>query len=123
MAAWAQAACLADAGKGGYPMRIERRDPTLKYPRAIRDDKRRLVLDWLLEFQFSSADLLAHRLGLTYQSSYKFFRSFLDDQIIQLCKNVHTHQARYLMLSKAGGSTFCRSPAVTWPKPKPTRPD
>ena len=32
MAAWAQAASLADTGKGGCPMRIERRDPTLKYP-------------------------------------------------------------------------------------------
>ena len=83
-------------------MRIERRDPTLKYPRAIREDKRRLVLDWLLEFQFSSVDLLAQRLGLTYQGSYKFFRSLLDDQIIQQFKNVHTHQARYLMLTKAG---------------------
>ena len=83
-------------------MRIAHRDPTLKYPRAIREEKRRLVLDWLLEFQFSSVDLLARRLGLTSQSSYKFFRSLLDDQIIQHFKSVHTHQARYLMLTKAG---------------------
>ena len=83
-------------------MRIERRDPTLKYPRAIREDKRRLVLDWLLEFQFSSVELLARRLGLTYQGSYKFFRALLDDQIIQQFKSVYTNQARYLMLTKAG---------------------
>ena len=83
-------------------MRIERRDPTLTYPRAVREEKRRLVLDWLLEFQFSSVDLLARRLGLTYQSSYKFFRSLLDDQIIQPFKSVHTNQARYLMLTKSG---------------------
>ncbi len=83
-------------------MRIEHRDPTLTYPRAIREEKRRLVLDWLLEFQFSSVDLLARRLGLTYQSSYKFFRALLDDQIIQQFKSVHTNQARYLMLTKAG---------------------
>ena len=83
-------------------MRIERRDLTLKYPRAIREDKRRLVLDWLLEFHFSSVELLARRLGLTYHGSYKFFRSLLDDQIIQQFKSVHTHQARYLMLTKAG---------------------
>ena len=49
---------LADTGKRGCPMRIERRDPTLTYPRPIREEKRRLVLDWLLEFQFSSVDLL-----------------------------------------------------------------
>ena len=84
-------------------MRIEHRDPTLKYPRAVREEKLRLVLDWLLEFQFSSVDLLAQRLGLTYHSSYKFFRALLNDQIIQQFKSVHTNQARYLMLTKAGG--------------------
>ncbi len=102
MAAWAQAASLADPGQGGCPMRIEHRDPTLKYPRAVREEKRRLVLDWLLEFQFSSVDLLARRLGLTYQSSYKFFRALLDAQIIQSFKSVYTNQVRYLMLTKAG---------------------
>ena len=102
MAACTQAASLAETGKGGRPMRIERRDSTLKYPRAIREEKRRLVLDWLLEFQFSSVELLARRLGLTYHSSYKFFRALLDDQIIQYFKSVHTNQARYLMLAKAG---------------------
>ncbi|MYC26460.1 MAG: hypothetical protein F4X63_00460 [Nitrospira sp. SB0662_bin_26] len=83
-------------------MRIERRDPTLKYPRAIREEKLRLVLDWLLEFQCSSVELLARRLGLTHQSSYKFFRALLDDQIIQQFKSVYTNRARYLMLTKAG---------------------
>ena len=83
-------------------MRIERRDSTLTYPRAVREEKRRLVLDWLLEFQFSSVDLLAQRLGLTYHSSYKFFRALLDEQIIQHVKSVHTHQARYVTLTKAG---------------------
>jgi len=101
MAACAQAAGLADTGKGGRPMRIERRDPTLTYPRAVREEKLRLVLDWLLEFQFSSVDLLARRLGLTSQSSYRFFRSLLDDQIIQYFKSVYTHQVRYLMITKA----------------------
>ena len=45
MAACAQAAGLADTGKGGRSMRIERRDPTLKYPRAVREEKLPLVLD------------------------------------------------------------------------------
>ena len=99
-----QAAGLADTGKGGRPMRIERRDPTLKYPRAVREEKLRLVLDWLLEFRVSSVELLAQRLGLTYQSSYKFFRSLLDDQIIQHFKSVHTHHARYLMLTPTGAA-------------------
>ena len=83
MAACTQAAGLVNTGKGDCLMRIERRDPTLRYPRAVREEKRRLVLDWLLEFQFSSVDLLTRRLGLTSHSSYKFFRSLLDDQTIQ----------------------------------------
>ena len=65
MEACAQAAGLADTGKGGRPMRIEHRDPTLTYPRAVREEKLRLVLDWLLEFRMSSFELLARRLGLT----------------------------------------------------------
>ncbi len=101
MAAWAQAAGLADTTKGGL-MRIEQRDLAITYTRAIRDDKRRLVLDWLLEFQFSSFELLAQRLGLTIRSSYDFFRSLLKQHLLQEFKNVYTHQARYLMLAKAG---------------------
>ena len=83
-------------------MRIEQRDLAITYTRAIRDDKRRLVLDWLLEFRFSSVDLLAQRLGSTTHSSYDFFRSLLKQHLIKEFKNVYTHQARYLMLAKAG---------------------
>jgi hypothetical protein len=43
-------------------MLIEPRDRSLKYPRAIKQDKLRLVLDWLLEFRFSSLDVLAQRI-------------------------------------------------------------
>ena len=85
-------------------MRIERRDPTLTYPRAIREEKLRLVLDWLLEFRVSSVELLATRLGLTSQSSYKFFRSLLNDQIIQPFNSVHLHQARSLTLTRTGAA-------------------
>ena len=85
-------------------MRIERRDPTLKYPRAIREEKLRLVLDWLLEFRVSSVELLAQRLGLTYHGSYKFFRSLLDDQIIQHFNSVHLRHARSLMLTRTGAA-------------------
>ena len=83
-------------------MRIEKRDLAITYTRAIQDDKRRLVLDWLLEFRFSSVDLLARRLGLTTRSSYDFFRSLLKQHLIKEFKSVYTNQARYLMLTKAG---------------------
>ena len=35
---------LGNTVKGGRPIRIERRDPTLTYPRAVREEKRRLIL-------------------------------------------------------------------------------
>ena len=104
MAAWAQASGLANTGKGGCLMRIEKRDLTITYTRAIRDDKLRLVLDWLLEFQFSSLDLLARRISTTTRSSYDFFRSLLKQHLIKEFKSVHTNQARYLMLTKTGMS-------------------
>lgn len=83
-------------------MRIEHRDPNLKYPRDIHDQKRRIVLDWLLEFRFSSFDLLAYRLGSTYRKSYDFFRSLLAKQLIQEVKTVATNYVRLVMLTKAG---------------------
>ena len=83
-------------------MRIEHRDPTLKYPRSIHDQKSRMVLDLLLEFRFSSFDLLAYRLGSTYRKSYNFFRSLLAKQLIQEVKTVATNYVRLLMLTKAG---------------------
>ena len=49
--------------KDVVPMLIEKRDTSLKYPKAIKEEKTRLVLDWLLEFRFSSIDLLAKRIG------------------------------------------------------------
>ena len=110
MAAWAQAIGIADTGKGGRPMRIERRDPTLKYPRAIREEKLRLVLDWLLEFQFSSVDLLARRLGLTYQSSYKFFRALIKRHYsgVYYLFDREPDLVHYQMLSRPG-----RGPSTT----------
>ena len=83
-------------------MRIEHRDLTITYTRAIRDDKRRIVLDWLLEFQFSSFDLLTRRLSLTTRSSYDFIRSLLKQQLLKEFKSVYTNQSRYFMLTKTG---------------------
>jgi hypothetical protein len=83
-------------------MKIENRDPSLKYPRAIKDEKTRLILDWLLEFRFSSIDLLARRIGSNSVNSNRFFNSILNDGIIQAFKNVHTKNERYVMLTSAG---------------------
>ncbi len=83
-------------------MLIEQRDTSLKYPKAIKEEKTRLVLDWLLEFRFSSIDLLAKRIGSNSVNSNRFFNSLLRDGVIQAFKNVHTKNERYVMLTTAG---------------------
>lgn len=85
-------------------MIIENRDLSIKYPRAIKDDKTRIVLDWLLEFRFSSTNLLSSRLGQTNINTNRFFNSLIDDKVIQSFKNVHTKNHRYVMLASAGVS-------------------
>lgn len=83
-------------------MLIEQRDTSLKYPKAIKEEKTRLVLDWLLEFRFSSINLLAKRIGSNSVNSNRFFNSLLRDGVIQAFKNVHTKNERYVMLTTAG---------------------
>ena len=85
-------------------MRIVHRDPALKYPRAVYREKQQLVLDWLLEFRFSSFALLAQRLGLTCHTSYKFFRSLLDTGLVQRFTHDHYNQEQYYMLTHAGAA-------------------
>lgn len=83
-------------------MIIEKRDLNLVYPRAIKEDKTRIILDWLLEFRFSSIDLLAKRIGSNSVNSHRFFNSLLVDGVIQSFKNVHTKNSYYVMLASAG---------------------
>ena len=83
-------------------MLIEHRDTSLKYTRAIKQQKIRLVLDWLLEFRFSSIDLLAKRLGSNAINANRFFNSLLTDGYIQAFSNIHTNNARYVILTLDG---------------------
>ena len=85
-------------------MKIEYRDLTLKYPKAIRDDKIRIVLDWLLEFRFSSVELLSKRLGSNKINLNRFFNQLIDEGVIQQFKNVNTKNERYIMLTSIGVS-------------------
>ncbi|WP_018694131.1 hypothetical protein [Algicola sagamiensis] len=85
-------------------MIVEKRDPTLKYPPAIKDEKTRLVLDWLLEFRFSSVEILSKRIGQTPMNSNRFFNSLKKDGVLQEFKNVHTKNQRYLIMTSVGVS-------------------
>ena len=120
-------------------MRIVHRDPSLKYPRAIYREKQQIVLDWLWEFRFSSFALLAQRLGLTCQTSYKFFRLLRNNGLVQRFTNVYSNHAKYYMLTRAGAAVLheagrdrkhaCTAPSrliryphtssTTWPFNKP----
>lgn len=83
-------------------MIIEHRDDSLSYPKAIREEKVRLVLDWLLEFRFSSIDLLSSRLEQPKVNTNRFFNDLISSGLIQIFKNVHTKNERYVMLTTTG---------------------
>lgn len=83
-------------------MLIVQRDTSLKYPRAIKEEKTQLLLDWLLEFRFSSIDLLAQRIGSNVVNANRFFNTLLADGVIQVFKNAHTKNERYVMLTTSG---------------------
>ena len=87
-------------------MRIVHRNPALKYPRAICRDKQLIVLDWLLEFRFSSFALLAQRLGLTCQTSYKFFRLLRNNGLVQRFTHDYYNHEQYYMLTRAGADVL-----------------
>lgn len=83
-------------------MIIESRNYEIKYPKAIREDKRKLVLDWLLEFRFSSFEVLSKRIDSTVANSNRFFNQLIDEGVIQVFKNIHTNNARFVMLARPG---------------------
>ena len=83
-------------------MHIEHRDPTPNYSHAVREEKTLLVLGWLLEFRWSSFDLLATRLGMRSKTSYKFFRALVEEGLIQIFKSVPANIARCFLLTRRG---------------------
>ena len=80
-------------------MIVQHRNHDLKYKRAIKADKLSIVLDWLLEFKFSSFDILAERLELKVTSCLRFFTDLVADGVLNEFKNIHTRGIRYLMLT------------------------
>ncbi len=83
-------------------MIIECRDRELKYPLAIKNDKKRLILDWLLEFRFSSFEILAERIGQSRINASRFFSSLISTGVISAFTNIHTGKTRYAHLTSEG---------------------
>lgn len=85
-------------------MLIKNRDRTLKAPLAIRDDKTLLVLDWLLEFRFSTVEILSERIESNSVNSNRFFNRLEAVGFVKFFSNVHTSGKRFIMLTTSGAS-------------------
>ena len=83
-------------------MHIIERNPNLKYTRDIQQEKRLIVLSWLLEFQFSSPRILARLLAQPQTSTSRFFAKLLEQRFIRTFDNVHTNRERLFMLDRNG---------------------
>ena len=73
-------------------------------PHGDREEKTLLVLSWLLEFRWSSFELLATRLGMRSKTSYKFFRALVEEGLIQIFKSVPAKIARCFLLTRRGAT-------------------
>lgn len=85
-------------------MHLEHRDPTLTYPDAIREERTLVVLNWLLEFEVSSFELLARLLGMKIKTSYKLFRALLAEKVIQPYNKGRANVARCFLLTRCGAT-------------------
>jgi len=83
-------------------MIFRNRDYSLTHTQAIRRDKEQLVLEWLLEFRFSSVLLLTQLLEQSTRTSSRFFNRLISDGLIRPFTNVHTRGYNYVMLTLDG---------------------
>lgn len=84
-------------------MKIERRDRTEKKPQAVKSQKMRILLKWLLEFRFSTFDILSSVLEAKTANLNRFYNGLIEDGFIQVLTNVHTGgRVRFVMLAKPG---------------------
>ena len=65
-------------------MIVEERDLSLTHPWLVNKDKIKIVLDWLLEFHFSTIDLLAERIGQKKTNANRFFNKLISDGLVQV---------------------------------------
>ena len=85
-------------------MFIEKPDKNLTNPYDLRDQKTRIVLDWLLAFRFSSLPLLALRLASSRTGCRRIFDSLFRANYIQTFMNDYTYRKRFVMLTTTGAN-------------------
>jgi hypothetical protein len=69
-------------------------------------EKTEFVIAWLVEFRFSTIEILAAYLGLTPQDSSRFFKSLLEKKIIVRFENIYYDKADLVRLGPAGAKLF-----------------
>ncbi len=82
-------------------MIIEKRNNDLKDPFAIKHDKMKIILDWLLEFRFSTLSVLTKRLNQPLAHSSRFFNLLIKQGIIKEFRNQYFRD-RLIMLTSHG---------------------
>lgn len=80
-------------------MEVLERNKALTKPLEIRDDKVLLVLKWLLEFKFSSRDILSQLLEQNVRATWPFFKSLEDAKMLKRASNVFAKRETYFMLT------------------------
>jgi hypothetical protein len=84
-------------------MKIEKRDKTEKNPQAVKSQKVRILLKWLLEFRFSTFDVLSTVLESNKTNLNRFYNGLIENGFIQTSTNVHTgSKLKFVILAKAG---------------------
>ncbi len=82
-------------------MKIEKRNKSLKSPRDIKHDKMKIILDWLLEFRFSSVSVLAETIEHPIENSRRFFNLLIRQGIIKEFRNQYFKE-KFVMLTVNG---------------------
>lgn len=90
-------------------MVVQHRNSQLKYVHDIKKNKMLILFDWLIEFRFSTMDILSQRIGSKPTSSYRLFKQLINDRYIQKFSNIHTHQNFFMLKNRGIDYLKCES--------------
>ncbi len=83
-------------------MKIRYRNNELNYALAIRDDKTLIVLEWLLEFRFSTYEILSTRIDSNAVNSSRFFYMLIVRELIKVVQSSYAIGRKLVMLAPNG---------------------
>ncbi len=68
---------------------------------ARRDEKKQIVVDWVLNYQISSLEILSARLGVEPNATNRFFAKLIDEKILERIKNTRWDKRDLVILGPA----------------------